>query len=112
MDIQITGRNVTVNEALKEYVDSRLGPVLADYPRVESCHAILAHEKYRFAAEFVVQGRDKLREVAQETTDDLYASIDAAAEKIGKQLRKSREKMIEKHHERQRLADAEAKPEA
>ena len=57
-----------------------------------------------------MQGRDKLREVAQETTDDLYASIDAAADKIDKQLRKSREKMIEKPHERQRLADVEGTP--
>ena len=112
MDIQITGRNVTVNDGLKEYVDGRLGPVLADYPRVESCHAIMTHEKYRFTAEFVVQGRDKMREVAQETTDDLYAAIDAAADKIDKQLRKSREKLIEKHHERQRLTDVEGKPEA
>ena len=109
MDIQITGRNVTVNEGLRSYVDARLGPVLADFPRVESCHAILSHEKYRFTAEFVVQGRDKLREVAQETSDDMYASIDVAAEKIGRQLRKSREKLIEKHHERQRLADLEEK---
>ncbi len=112
MDIQITGRNVTVNEGLRDYVQGRLGPVLADYPRVESCHAILSHEKYRFTAEFVVQGRDKLREVAQETTDDLYASVDAAAEKIDKQLRKSRQKVIDKHHERQRLADVEKPPEA
>ena len=112
MDIQITGRNVTVNEGLRDYVQGRLGPVLADYPRVESCHAILSHEKYRFTAEVVVQGRDKLREVAQETTDDLYASVDAAAEKIDKQLRKSRQKVIDKHHERQRLADVEKPPEA
>ncbi len=109
MDIQITGRNLTVNDGLKEYVDGRLGPVLADYPRIESCHAILAHEKYRFTAEIIVQGKDKMREVAQETTDDLYASIDAAAEKIDKQLRKSRQKMIDKHHDRQRLADVEEK---
>lgn len=107
MDIQITGRNVTVNEGLKAYVEARLAPMLADFPRVESCHAILSHEKYRFAAEFVVQGRDKLREVARETTDDMYASIDAAALKLDKQLRKLREKMIERHHERQRLADVE-----
>ncbi len=112
MDIQITGRNVTVNEGLKSYVDGRLGPVLAGYPRIENAHAILSHEKYRFTAEVVVQGRDKLREVAQETTNDLYAAIDAAADKMDKQLRKHREKMIEKHHERQRLADVEAAPEA
>ncbi|MGD9611284.1 MAG: ribosome-associated translation inhibitor RaiA [Kiritimatiellia bacterium] len=111
MDIQITGRSVTVNEGLREYVDGRLGPVLEAYPRIESAHAILSHEKYRFSAEIVVQGRDKLREVAQETTDDLYAAIDAAAQKIDVQLRKQREKMIEKHHDRQRLADVEP-PEA
>ena len=107
MDIQLTGRNVTVNEGLRDYVNDRLQPVLADYPRVESCHVILAHEKYRFTAEVVVQGRDKLRAEADETTDDLYAAIDAAALKIDKQLRKSREKMIERHHERQRLVDVE-----
>ncbi len=110
MDIQITGRNVTVNEGLKGYVDGRLGPVLADFPRVESCHAILSREKYRFTAEIVVQGRDKLREVALETTTDMYAAIDAAADKMAKQLRKAREKMIERHHERQRLAEVEEEP--
>ena len=83
MDIQITGRNLAVNDVLKEYVNSRLGPVVADHPRVESCHVILAHEKYRHMAEVVVQGRDKLRAEAAETTDDMYASIDAAAEKRG-----------------------------
>ena len=107
MDIQITGRNLTVSEGMKAHLDGRLLPMLADYPRVESAHVILAHEKYRFTAEIVVQGRDKLREVAQETTDDLYAAIDAAADKLDKQLRKAREKMIERHHERQRLAEVE-----
>lgn len=105
MDIQLTGRNVTVNDGLRDYVHDRLQPVLADYPRVESSHVILVHEKYRFTAEVVVQGREKLRAEAEETTDDLYASIDAAAIKIDRQLRKSREKMIDRHHERQRLGD-------
>ena len=112
MDIQITGRNVTVSDVLKEYVTSRLEPVLADYPRVESCHVILAHEKYRHTAEVVLQGRDKLRAEAAETTDDMYASIEAATLKIDKQLRKSRDKMIERHHERQKLTDVEKAPEA
>ena len=112
MDIQITGRNLAVNKGLKEYVDNRLAPLLADYPRVESCHVILAVEKYRHTAEVVIQGRDKLRAEAEETTDDMYASIDAAALKIDKQLRKSRKKMIERHQERQRLTDVEIPPEA
>jgi putative sigma-54 modulation protein len=112
MDIQITGRNVTVSEELKSYVEGRAESMLAGYPRVESCHVILSHEKYRHTAEYVVQGRDKLREVAEETTDDMYAAVDAAAEKLDKQLRKAREKMIERHHDRQRLTDVEQAAEA
>ena len=111
MDIQITGRNLTVSDELKGYVEGRMDGLLAGYPRVENCHAILTHEKYRFTAELVVQGRDKLREVAQETTDDMYTAVDAAMEKLGTQLRKAREKMIERHHERQRLADVEGNAE-
>ena len=111
MDIQITGRNVTVSAGLKEHVESRLIPALADYPRVESCHVILTLEKYRHTAEIVLQGRDKLHLAATETTDDMYASIEAATLKIDKQLRKSRDKMIERHHERQRLTDVETPPE-
>ncbi len=107
MDIQITGRNVTVSEGLKENIDDRLGPGLADYSRVESCHVILSHEKYRYTAAIVIQGRDHLRIEAEETTDDLHASMDAAVLKVEKQLRKSREKMLDRHHERQRLADVE-----
>ncbi len=72
MDIQIR-TECDGERGLKGYVDGRLGPVLADFPRVESCHAILSREKYRFTAEIVVQGRDKLREVALETTTDMYA---------------------------------------
>jgi ribosome hibernation promoting factor len=107
MDIQITGRNVTVSEGLKENIEGRLRPGLEDYPRVESCHVILSHEKYRFTANIVIQGRDHLRIEAEETTDDLHASIEVATEKVEKQLRKSREKMLDRHHDRQRLADLE-----
>ncbi len=107
MDIQLTGRNVTVSEGLKENIEDKLESGLADFPRVESCHVVLSHEKYRFTAVIAIQGRDHLRIEAEETTDDLHASIDAAILKIDKQLRKSREKMQDRHHGRQRLADAE-----
>ncbi|MDR0993095.1 MAG: ribosome-associated translation inhibitor RaiA [Verrucomicrobiota bacterium] len=111
MDIQITGRNVEVNEAIHEYVMDRLEPILAEYSRVETCHVIFLNEKYRFTATIVVQGREKLTAEAQETTDDLYTAFDAALLKVDKQLRKAHDKMVDRHHERQRLADAEIVPE-
>ena len=107
MDIQITGRNITVSDELRAYVEKRTVSVLEGYPRVESCHVVLTVEKYRHTAEFIVQGKDKLREMAQETTNDMYASIDAASLRLDKQLRKSREKMIARSQKRERLTDVE-----
>ena len=111
MDIQVTGRNVSVSEELKAYVADKLLPVLENYPRVESCHAVLSLEKYRQTASIVVQGRDKMHIEAAETADDMYAAIDGAVLRADKQLRKSRQKMIERQQGlsdgRQRLTDIE-----
>lgn len=106
MDIQITGRNIEVTDKVKAYVNDRLDAVLVNYPRVESCHVVLSIEKYRHTANMDVQGRDKLRVDAMETTDDMYTAIDGAIVKLDKQLRKSRQKKLTDHHkDRQRLAD-------
>jgi len=109
MDIQVTGRNLSVDEGLREYVRARIEPLMDSYPRLESCHVILTNEKYRFTADIVVQGKDKLREVAQERMSDLYAALDAASNKMDKQLRRSRDKMITRQQSRERLADVEPK---
>ena len=109
MDIQVTGRNLSVDEGLREYVRARIEPLMDSYPLLESCHVILTNEKYRFTADIVVQGKDKLREVAQETMNDLYAALDAASNKMDKQLRRSRDKMITRQQSRERLADVEPK---
>ena len=110
MDIQVTGRNIQVTPELKDYVVDKLVPVLSNYPRVVSAHAILALEKYRHTATVTAQGRDKLNVSADETLDDMYAAIDAAILKLDKQLRKSRDKMIARqqgNRDGQNLASAE-----
>ena len=111
MDIQVTGRNVTVSEELKAYVADKILPVIDNYPRVESCHAVLSLEKYRNTAAVTVKGKDKMHIEAEDTNGDMYAAIDGAAIKLDKQLRKSRQKMLERQKGlsdgRQRLSDAE-----
>ena len=44
MDIQVTGRNLSVDEGLREYVRARIEPLMDSYPRLESCHVILTNE--------------------------------------------------------------------
>lgn len=111
MDIQIAGRNIEVSNALRDRIEKKLGPILADYPRVESCRVVLAIEKFRNSASITVQGRDKMHIEALDTSDEnMYAAIDAAILRADKQLRRSREKMLDRQKNRERLVEAEGTP--
>lgn len=111
MDMQISGQNYEVSDAVKERVLERLEPVLQDYPRVESCHVMITQEKIRYKVAIDVHGADKMHIEAEDTqADNLYLAIDSAIARLDKQLRKSREKMLERQKERQRLVDVEGEP--
>ena len=111
MDIQIAGRNIEVSDALRGRIEDKLGPVLDSYPRVESCHVVLAVEKFRNTASITVQGRDKMHIEAVDVSDEnMYAAIDAAVLRADKQLRRSREKMLDRQKARERLVEAEGTP--
>ena len=114
MIIQITSRHIEVTDAIREYVQGRLMPLLSEYPAVEHAHVILGVEKFRHMAEVVVQGKQYLRAEAKAETDDMYKSVDAVAEKIARQLRRARDKVVDHKipTHRERLADREKPPAA
>ncbi|MGB2600167.1 MAG: ribosome-associated translation inhibitor RaiA [Candidatus Omnitrophota bacterium] len=89
MDITITGRNIDLTDDLKEYVNKRIGNLEHIYGRIGSCEVILAKEKIRHEAE-VIMHLKRTRIVAKETSPDIYASVDNAAENVKKQLRRLR----------------------
>lgn len=109
MIIQITSRHLEVTDAIRDYVQGRLMPVLAEYPAVEHAHVILGVEKFRHWAQVVVQGKQYLSGEAKAETDDMYKSVDAVAEKIGRQLRRARDKVVDHKipAHRERLVDRE-----
>lgn len=95
MQITITGRHMEVTEPMRAYVQERVERELSAYPRLDSVHAILAVEKYRHIAEMVVQAPNHVRVEAAEESSDMYASVDAAVEKVARQLFKHREKVTD-----------------
>ena len=76
MQIEITGRNVDVTDAIKDYARRKIQKVVDGFSSVENVRVILDIQKIRHIAEVVVQGRQRLRLEASETSEDLYASID------------------------------------
>ena len=93
MQVNITFRNLDPTEALKTHVKDRVERVQRFIDRPTEAHAVLHLENLHHHAELTVKaGRFLLRGTSK--TGDMYASIDAAADKIEKQLKKHKEKLF------------------
>ncbi len=92
MQLNITFRHLEPSDALKVHVRDRVEHVQKYIDRPSEAHAVLHVENLDHHAEITVKaGRFLLRGCAK--TQDMYASIDAAAEKIEKQLKKHKSKL-------------------
>ena len=87
MEINITGRNTELNDAIREYIYRKLDKLGRVYSRIYKFDVILEEEKIRKNAEIILYLR-RNRIVAKESSPDMYASIDNAVESIKKQLRR------------------------
>jgi putative sigma-54 modulation protein len=106
VQISVTGRHMEVTDAIRGHAEEKITRELAEFPRVQSVHVILAIEKYRHIAEVVVQAPHHIHLESKEESDDMYISIDRAVEKVEKQLHKVWDK-LQDHKSRERLADVE-----
>jgi putative sigma-54 modulation protein len=96
MQVNITFRHLEPTEALKTHVRGRVEHVERYIDRPSEAHAVLHVENLHHHAEITVKaGRFLLRGTAK--SQDMYASIDAAAEKIERQLKKHKEKLHDHH---------------
>ena len=92
MQVNITFRHLDPTEALKTHVRDRVAHVQKYVDRPSEAHAVLHVENLDHHAEITVKaGRFLLRGTAR--SQDMYASIDAAADKIERQLKKHKEKL-------------------
>ena len=110
MKIHITGRHMDLTDALREHAQNRLEKLAAEFPRLLSAQIVLDVEKHRQMAELVVHAPNHVVVDAKDETSDMYASIDSAFDKAGKQLRKIRDKMVD--HKSESLGELEAEVES
>ncbi len=92
MQITISGHHLEVTDSLKNYVTSKIERLDHHHDRITNTHVILTVEKLVQKAEATihVSGKDLF---ADATHEDLYAAIDALADKLDRQLIKHKEKM-------------------
>jgi putative sigma-54 modulation protein len=110
VDIKISGRKVTVSGALRAHVEEKVGNALKVFDiQPMTCDVVLRVDKNpsnpdRKTAEVTVFVRDNVVRVVA-SSDDMYSAIDDAADKVSRQLRKYKTRVVDR---RQRAAAPKA----
>ena len=111
MQLVIKGRNMEVNDRLREYVEKKIGKMQKFLPDVQEIRVELAEEKSRKTSEReVVQVTMRSNGTllrAEERNSDIYAAIDAVADKLNGQINRFKGKRRRKM-ERAQVAQVEA----
>lgn len=111
MHLVIKGRNMEVNDRLREYVEKKIGKMNKYLPDAQEVRVELAEEKSRKASEReVVQVTMRANGTllrAEERNSDIYAAIDAVADKLHGQINRFKGKRRRKI-ERAQVAAVEA----
>jgi putative sigma-54 modulation protein len=96
MQLNVTGHHVDVTSSLKGYVERKLDRLVKHSDHVIDVHCILTVEKLRHKAEATVLL--KLGKVYADAVDeDMYAAIDALADKLDRRVKKHKEKLSDHH---------------
>lgn len=104
MKVNYTGRHMELTEPLKQFTKERLDKMATYLDDIIDVHVILSVEKHRHTAEITLKTRASAF-VASATTDDMYASITQAVEKLDVQAHKQLDKRNTRGHETVRTAE-------
>ena len=101
MDIKVSGRKTTVTDALRAHVDEKIGEALKVFDiEPMTVDVVLRYEKNPSnpnpaIVEVTVRARGSVIRVAEHGAD-MYAAIDLSADKVTRQLRKYKTRVIDR----------------
>lgn len=101
MHMNITFRHLDPIDSLKNYAQEKVERVNKYLDRATEAHVVLSLERHLHHADITIHsGTYVLR--GREKSEDMYASIDLAMDKIERQLKRYKEK-LKSHHGKERV---------
>jgi len=97
LPITVTGRHVSVTEAMRVYAEKKVAGLHLDYPKIIEAKVLLNVEQNRHIAEIILFCANHITIEADTTTQDMYASIDETISKIARRMRKHKTRMLKSH---------------
>lgn len=101
----ITGRNIDVTEGLKTAVYDKIGKLEKYFQEDTEIHVTFSVEKERQKIEVTIPIKGGVVR-AEEVSSDMYVSIDLVEEVIERQLKKYKNKIVEKKHNAESFSQA------
>ena len=113
MNLNLTGNHLPITNAIREYIVVKLGRVTRHFDHVIDVNVVLSVDKLRQKVEANLHTRGK--DIHVEAIDpDMYAAIDALADKLDRQVLKYKEKQSVHRHDgaaiKREVAADEARP--
>src|SRR5512144_2077131 len=101
MNLNLTGHHLTITPAIRDYVVAKLDRVVRHFDHVIDVNVVLSVDKLQQKIEVNLHTRGK--DIHVEAIDaDMYAAIDALADKLDRQVLKHKDKR--EVHRRDRAA--------
>lgn len=105
MNYTITGKNIDVTDGLKEAIYEKIGKLERYFNPETEVHVTLSVEKERQKIEITIPMKGNIVR-AEQVSNDMYVSIDLVEEIVERQLRKHKNKLIEKQQDAVALSKA------
>ena len=99
MQINITFRGMDSTDSLKSYVNEKIEHIARYFDRTIESHVVLSLERYLQHADITIQAGPQLLR-GRVKSEDMYRSIDAAVDKIERQLIRQKDKLCTAKHRR------------
>ena len=96
MNIIISGKNLTVSDSLKAAIEEKLNKLERYFKPDTEVRVTLSVEKERQKIEVTIPVKGGIIR-SEQTSNDMYVSIDLVEEVIERQLRKYKNKIVDRH---------------
>ena len=105
MKFIISGKNLDVTDGLKAAIEEKIGKLERYFSPETEVHVTLSVEKERQKIEITIPMKGNIVR-AEQVSDDMYVSIDLVEEVIERQLRKYKNKLVDRQQSAASLSKA------
>jgi len=95
--INIVVRHETITDAIREFVNKKIGTLHLDYPKIMEARVVLDVKKNRHVAEIILFCANHITIDASTEGPDMYAAIDETISKIARRMRKHKTRLMKKY---------------